>query len=235
MSLITALDPEAAPLPAHRVIAIDGPAASGKSTVSRLLAAKLGFSYVNTGAIYRAATWLVLKQGIDPQDAERVEGAIRAAAFTCGLDAQTGRSYILVNGADPGDELTSDGVNAAVSHIAKIPGVRDVFLQQQRAFQDLADIVVEGRDMGTRVFPDTPYKFFLSANEVVRQSRRNAQGLQDEVAARDKMDSSRQAAPLTPAPDAVAVDSSHLSIEGVLNQILAILAEKGVKEAAIGV
>ena len=235
MSLITALDPEAAPLPLHRVIAIDGPAASGKSTISRLLAAKLGFSYVNTGAIYRAATWLVLKQGIDPTDEAHAEGAIRAAAFTCGLNAENGRSYILVNGTDPGEELTSDGVNAAVSHIAKIPGVRDVFLQKQRDFQALADIVVEGRDMGTRVFPETPYKFFLSANEDVRQQRRDAQGLQDEIAARDKMDSSRKTAPLTPAPDAIAVDSSHLSIDGVLNEILSILAAKGVKEAVVGV
>jgi cytidylate kinase len=235
MSFVTALDPEAAPISpeSHRVIAIDGPAASGKSTISRLLAAKLGFSYVNTGAIYRAATWLVVQQGIDPTDEAHVEGAIRAAEFTCGLNAENGRSYILVNGVDPGAELTSDAVNAAVSHVAKIPGVRDVFLQKQRDFQKLADIVVEGRDMGTRVFPETPYKFFLSANEEVRQQRRDAQGLQDVVAARDKMDASRQAAPLVPAPDAVAVDSSYLSIDGVLAQILGVLAEKGVKEARL--
>lgn len=229
MNPAIAADPEAVPPPAHRVIAIDGPAASGKSTVSRLLAQKLGFSYVNTGAIYRAATWLVLKSGIEPRDEARAEGAIRAAIFECGL--AEGRSFILVNGEDPGDELTSDAVNAAVSHIAKISGVRDLFLQKQRDFLNIADIVVEGRDMGTRVFPETPYKIFLSASETVRQQRRSAQGMKDEVAARDKIDATRQAAPLAPAPDAIQVDSSDAGIDAVLGRILAILAERGIPEA----
>ncbi len=209
------------------VIAIDGPAASGKSTISRLLAQKLDYIYLNTGSIYRAATWHVLGQGIEPTDEDAVAQAVAAANVHYELD-NSGSAIVKVGEQAPTREnLTSDAVNAAVSAVSGNARVRETLLDRQRQFADIANLIAEGRDMGTRVFPGASYKFFVTASEEVRQKRRAAEGLTDDVARRDRADSTRKAAPLKAAEDAEIIDTSEMSIEDVLDHILEQLARKG--------
>jgi cytidylate kinase len=214
-----------------QVIAIDGPAASGKSTVSRILAERLGIVFLTTGAIYRAATWQVLQCGIDPRDTAAVIQELRQCDIRYILRDR--QSKITVNGAELNDQqLRGEAVNAGVSPVSGIPEVRAMLLEAQRDFAELTDLVAEGRDMGTRVFPNSPYKFFITASEEVRQKRREAEGLTDDVGGRDRQDTQRKADPLRPAEDAVRLDTSELTIEQVVERVLEILAEKGLKKAA---
>ena len=138
----------------HTVIAIDGPAASGKSSVARLLARKLGYLYVNSGAMYRAVTWLAVNSGVPASDAGRVLGLLDTTNFECGVSGK--ESIILINGIDPDPHLVDPGVNANVSQIAAIPEVRRILVDKQRAFANSHNLVMEGRDIGSVVFPDTP-------------------------------------------------------------------------------
>jgi cytidylate kinase len=214
-----------------QVIAIDGPAASGKSTVSRILAERLGIVFLTTGAIYRAATWQVLQRGIDPRDTAAVIQELRQCDIRYILRDR--QSKITVNGAELNDQqLRGKAVNAGVSPVSGIPEVRAMLLEAQRDFAELTDLVAEGRDMGTRVFPTSPYKFFITASEEVRQKRREAEGLTDDVGGRDRQDTQRKVDPLRPAEDAVRIDTSELSIEQVVDRVLEILAEKGLKKSA---
>ncbi len=210
---------------AHLVIAIDGPAASGKSSVARALARRLGFVYVNTGAMYRAITWLAVSQGVPTADAARVQQLLHGTEIVCGL--ADGESTILLDGLDPTPHLVSDEVNANVSAIATIPEVRRVLVEKQRAYAADHDIVMEGRDIGSAVFPETPYKFYIDASPEVRARRRAGQGLTDSVAARDKVDSTRRTSPLIIAEDAHVIDSSNLTIDGVAGEIVGRLKMKG--------
>ncbi len=210
---------------AHLVIAIDGPAASGKSSVARALARRLGFVYVNTGAMYRAITWLAVSKGVPTADATRVHQLLHFTDIACGV--ARGESTILLDGADPTQHLLSDDVNANVSAIATIPEVRRVLVEKQRAYALDHDIVMEGRDIGSAVFPDTPYKFYIDASPEVRARRRAAQGLTDSVAARDKVDSTRRTSPLIIAEDAHVIDSSNLTVDGVAGEIVGRLKMKG--------
>lgn len=213
-------------LPApHRVIAIDGPAASGKSSVSRKLALQLGFDYVNSGAMYRAVTWHVLQHGIDPSDADAVARLIAASRIDCELGDDGSR--IVIDGFDPAEHLHDDRVNAEVSVVSRIPQVREILVARMRAFANDRDAVVEGRDIGSVVFPETPYKFYIDASPEVRLRRRVAQGQRDKILTRDQADSSRPIAPLVIARDAHVIDSSDLSIEGVVEEILGRLKMKG--------
>ena len=211
------------------VIAIDGPAASGKSSVAHALARRLGLAYVNSGALYRAATWFVLERGIDPQDAGAVTGALAAAGIECGL--HDGESYIKLGGVDPEPFLRATRINAHVSAVATIPAVRAQLTGRLRAFADLGSVVMEGRDIGTAVFPDTRYKFYIDASMEVRAQRRQAQEGggpgHDEIAARDRTDSTRKIAPLTIAEDAHVIDSSRLTIDGVVGEVIGRLKLKG--------
>lgn len=190
----------------HLVIAIDGPAASGKSSVARALARKLRYVYVNTGAMYRAVTWLAIEKGVPAVDAVRVQQLLDYTEMTCGV--ADGESTILLDGVDPADHLVSEAVNSNVSAIATIPEVRRLLTRKQRAFAFDHNVVMEGRDIGSAVFPETPYKFYVDASPEVRAQRRAKQGLQDSIAARDKVDSSRRTSPLTIAEDAHVIDSS---------------------------
>lgn len=210
----------------HLVIAIDGPAASGKSSVSRALAQRLHYTLVNTGVMYRAVTWYVLQSKVDPSDAKAVEQLLENASLECGV--HDGQSFFHINGLDGGDALVGPLVNASVSKVASQTYVRRRLVEMQRAYAQKYHLVMEGRDIGTAVFPDTPYKFYIDASPEVRASRRAGQGLRDSVVQRDAMDSSRKESPLMIAPDAEVIDSSFMSIDGVVSAVLKRLHERGV-------
>src|SRR5690606_24048897 len=153
--------------PAHGlVIAIDGPAASGKSSVARELGKHLGFTHVNSGALYRATAWAVVEAGIDPQDA----AAVAALLPTLQLEYRllNGRDHLMLNGKAPPPHLHDPAVNAAVSPVAGVPEVRAFLVPLQRRCADQANVVVEGRDIGSVIFPDTPYKYYIDASPEVR-------------------------------------------------------------------
>jgi cytidylate kinase len=209
----------------HLVIAIDGPAASGKSSVARELARRLGSVYVNSGAMYRAVTWHVLKHGVDPAESDRVIQLIESARIVC--DLQNKESRILIDDLDPADHLRDDNVNHNVSLVSRIPRVREIIVEKLRDYARHHHVVMEGRDIGSVVFPDTPYKFYIDASPEVRLQRRAAQGERDAITARDRTDSLRAASPLVVAKDAEFIDTSPLTIEGVVVEILRRLKLKG--------
>jgi cytidylate kinase len=206
-------------------IAIDGPAASGKSTLARKLAERLGLVMVNSGAMYRAVTWKALRENIDPSDTAAVIDLLNRIDIHCGEEGMT--STCTIDGVDPGDELRSETINSNVSAIAAIPEVRDKLVALQRGYLDHTSIVMEGRDIGSVVFPDTPYKIYVDASEEVRAARRIADGEVDSVAKRDAADSERATAPLKIADGAVVLDTSHHSIESGVDAAIEILKQQG--------
>lgn len=209
----------------RHVIAIDGPAASGKSSVARLLARRLGAGYVNTGMMYRAATWFLLERGIDVADPAAVASGIDSADITCGFSGDD--AWIRLDGMDPAPHLSEERVNAAVSLVARVPGVRRVLVARQQALAKERTVVMEGRDIGTVVCPDSPWKFYIDASPEVRARRRAAQGLNDEIATRDRVDSTRKDSPLAVASDARVIDTSHLTLEEVVEAVADALREAG--------
>ncbi|HSV63263.1 MAG TPA: (d)CMP kinase [Chthoniobacterales bacterium] len=212
---------------AHRVVAIDGPAASGKSSVARALAKQIGFDYVNSGAMYRAVTWHILNRGVPPGDAAAIVQLLENTRIDCTLDRDG--SHILIDGVDPSAHLCDDQVNDNVSLVSSVPRLREILVEKMRGYAVDKDIVMEGRDIGSVVFPDTPYKFYIDASPDVRLRRRQAQGLRDQIAARDRADSSRRASPLIIAEDAHVIDSSNLTIEGVVGEVIGRLKMKGMQ------
>lgn len=209
----------------HFAIAIDGPAASGKSTIARLLAVRLGLVMVNSGAMYRAVTWKVLESKVDPADTAAVIDLLGNIEIQCGHDGIA--STIHMNGVDPGDALRAPEINANVSTIAAIPEVRDILIHLQRAYLQHSSVVMEGRDIGSVVFPDTPYKIYVDAAEHVRAARRKKIGEEDSVAARDAADSKRATAPLVIPQGATILDNSELGIEEGVEVALGILQAQG--------
>lgn len=210
---------------AHKVIAIDGPAASGKSSVAQALARRLDFVYVNSGAMYRALTWHLLERGVASDDAEAIARIAGQVAITCQLRDDV--SVMLVDGVDPESSLRDDRVNDNVSLVSSVPRVREILVEHLRRYTLTNDVVMEGRDIGSVVFPETPYKFYIDASPEIRSRRRAAQGEHDRIAARDQADSSRRASPLIIAEDAYVVDSSNLTIDGVVGEIIGRLKLKG--------
>jgi cytidylate kinase len=204
-----------------RVIAIDGPAGSGKSTVARALAERLGLDYLDTGAMYRSVAFAAMQRGIDPEDADAV-GALATSVEIHVGDAVT------VDGVDATVEIRGPEVTRAVSVVAANPAVRKEMVLRQREWAAAHDGgVVEGRDIGSVVFPDAELKIFLTARDDERARRRSQEVLDldyDEVAAaiakRDYLDSTRAASPLAKAPDAVEIDTSHLSVEEIVEQVM---------------
>ncbi|HEY5010487.1 MAG TPA: (d)CMP kinase [Acidimicrobiales bacterium] len=197
------------------VIAIDGPAGSGKSTVARAVAALLGWSFLDTGAMYRAVTWEALERGLDVHDA----AAVAALAADVRL---TTLPRVTVNGRDVEDEIRSDGVNVAVSVVAANPEVRASMVERQReiaAAQPLGT-VVEGRDITTVVFPHAPVKIFLTASLEERARRRGDDEGEASVARRDEADSTRVASPLRQAEDALVLDTTGRDVEDVAQEIV---------------
>ena len=207
------------------IIAIDGPAASGKSSVSRLLARKLGCRYVNSGSFYRAVTWAVLDAGVDPNDEAAVHALVNSLRLEC--REAGGETALYINGADPSSHARDSGVNANVSRVSAWPAVRKAVTDLLRSLDSGGSLVMEGRDIGSIVFPDTPYKFYIDASEEVRASRRAAQGEKDSIAQRDATDSKRKHAPLIISEDSHVVDSSHLTLEGVVGEVIGRLRGKG--------
>ena len=208
----------------HHVIAIDGPAASGKSSVARQLAGRLDFVYVNSGAMYRAITRSVLNAGIDPADKHRIAELMGDLSLDGVLKDR--ELHLLVGSVDLTEHLHEDRVNSEVSRVSTVPEVRNVLLQRMRDYANKHDLVVEGRDIGSVVFSDTPYKFYIDASPEVRAQRRTAQGHRDEIARRDRADSSRATSPLIVAKDAEMIDTSNLTIDGVVDEIVARLRRK---------
>jgi len=206
-------------------IAIDGPAASGKSTLASLLAERLGLIMVNSGAMYRAITWKVLQENIDPRDSRAVIDLLGRIQIDCGDDGRM--STITIDGVDPGDALRSEMVNAQVSTISAIPQVRDLLVDLQRGYLKHTSVVMEGRDIGSVVFPDTPYKIYVDADEEVRSHRRSIIGEVDSIAKRDAADSKRQTAPLVVADGAIVLDTSHHTIESGVDAAIEILRSQG--------
>lgn len=211
--------------PQHPVIAIDGPAASGKSTVARLLALRLGYGFVNSGALYRAMTLAMVRAGVAVQQSDAVAAALSSAGLESGMENRA--SWVSIAGERLEEQLETAEVNSAVSFVARVPEVRDEVVRQLRSFAEGGPIVMEGRDIGSVVFPSTPWKFYIDASEEVRQSRRAAQGLVDSVRDRDRVDSSRANAPLMVADGAVVIDSDELSPNGVVDAILRLMSAQG--------
>ncbi len=209
----------------HSVITIDGPAASGKSSIARLVAQRLGAIYVNTGNMYRAMTWAVIQTGVDPNDGEAVKRAAEGIVIDSPVvDSQT---QVSIRGrALTQDDLNSDPVNRGVSLLARVPEVRARLVADQRALANLGPLVMEGRDIGSVVFPDSPLKFYIDASEEVRASRRRAQGHTDQVAERDRLDSTRKTSPLVIPEGATVIDNSHLTLDQAVEAVLAKLPSR---------
>lgn len=198
------------------VIAIDGPAGSGKSTVSRAVAERLGLEVLDTGAMYRAVTVLALRAGLDLADADKVALVASEAALVVG-------DRVRSHGVDLTDELRTAEVNAAVSVVSAHPGVRSALVAQQRAWASERDgTVVEGRDIGTVVFPEARLKVYLTASDAER-ARRRAEEHEASVARRDELDERRATSPLRPADDAHVLDTTGRPVDDVVDEILSLL------------
>lgn len=214
-------------------ITLDGPSGTGKSSVARAVAARLGAAYLDTGAMYRAATVAVLDAGVDPEDADGVARTVGAARIEVGTAA--GTEVVLVGGNDVATRIRGAEVTRHVSAVSAVPAVRRQLVEQQRALVAAAGpVVVEGRDIGTVVLPDATLKIYLTAAPEVRAQRRAGQlGITDvaEIAVlaadlrrRDSYDSGRADSPLRPAADAVVVDSTDLDQQGVIQRIVELAA-----------
>lgn len=218
------------------VVAIDGPAGTGKSSVSRGLARALEAHYLDTGAMYRMVTLAVLRAGVDPADAEAVEAVAAAAQLSLGYDPDKSSCYLA--GEDVSAEIRGDEVTGAVSAVASIATVRARLVELQRSLASgPGNVVVEGRDIGTVVLPDAPVKIFLTASAETRAKRRNEQnvasGLADDyegvladVRRRDHLDSTRAVSPLRAAADAVVVDTSDMTETEVIDHLLELVRQR---------
>ena len=207
------------------VIAIDGPAGAGKSTISKKISEKLGINYIDTGAMYRAVTYKCLEENVDVLDEEKVISVCEDSD----VDFIDNRIYL--DGKCINEEIRMQKVSANVSNVAKIGRVREIMVKKQREIGQKNDVILDGRDVGTCIFPDTKYKFYLNASPEER-GRRRYQELKDkgenvvlediinDIKRRDHIDSTREVAPLTKAEDAIEVDSTNMTIEEVVDFIV---------------
>ena len=225
------------------IVAIDGPAGSGKSTVARALAAREHLTYLDTGAMYRAVTCAALARGVDISDADVV--AALARGLDISLTAGVGGERLTVDGEDRTAQIRTPEVDVNVSAVAAVPAVREAMVALQRKAAEAGDVVAEGRDIGTVVFPAAEVKVYLSADPSARARRRAVQrqggdtakdasaqadaaetaAIEAELVARDKADSTREASPLRPAADAVHIDSTDLTVDEVCDRIAALMRE----------
>lgn len=223
-------------MPSIPILTIDGPSGSGKGTISRAVAERLGWHYLDSGALYRAVGLAAAWEGVDLSDAEAVAQCARRTEIRFETQG-AGEPHVIVNGKDATRQLRTETAGAAASAIAAQPPVRAALLDLQHGFRRLPGLVADGRDMGTVIFPDAPYKVFLTASAGERAQRRykqlkekgvsvNLDSLLHEIAARDERDAGRAVAPLKPAQDAVVVDSTGTPIAEVIERVLAVLPEK---------
>lgn len=223
------------------IIAIDGPAGSGKSTTAKLLAKKLGYLYIDTGAMYRAVTLYAIKNNILNDEEKIIE---LASKLNIELKFEDGQTKVNVNGKDVTEEIRSLEVNHNVSPVSKIEGVRKILVQKQKEMGKNGGVVMEGRDITTVVFPNADVKIFLTASIDERARRRalefaqkgqqvDIEKVKQNILERDRIDSSRDVSPLTKSPDAVEIDTSNLSIEQQVDLILEeskkVADKKGIK------
>ena len=217
------------------IIAIDGPAASGKSTTAKLVASRLGYLHVDTGAMYRAMTLKVIEKGIDPQDAKTV--ALLARSTRIRLVPKDGGFRVELDGVDVSEKIRTPNVTNAASAVSMVPEVRQFMVEEQREMGKQGAIVLEGRDIGSVVFPEADVKIFMMAHPRERAARRSkelaAKGittkideLEREIAARDNKDSNRSISPLTKADDAILLDTTNLTIEEQVEFIVKRAKEK---------
>ena len=216
------------------VLAIDGPAGAGKSTIAKLAAEKLGFAYIDTGAMYRAVTWKLLQTGKDfsPELAGKLANEINIS-----FRPENAINRVFVDGTEVTDAIRTAAVTGLVSKVAAVPAVRTAMVDQQRRMGDESGIVMDGRDIGTVVFPNAQCKIYLTATVEERARRRGleleAKGetvdykkLQEDIAARDKQDMERDVSPLRQADDAIYLDTSEMNIEQVTNKVLELVRER---------
>jgi cytidylate kinase len=206
------------------VIAIDGTSASGKSTNAKLIAKALGFVYVDTGAMYRTLAWYCQSNKVDVQNPKAVAAACRK--WKTSLECKDGRVHLLVDGYYPEKEIRTEETSGAVSHVAAVPKVREWMKKKQRECIQFGNLVMEGRDIGTNVFPETDYKFYLDACINERTKRRHAEGVNENLAARDQRDSQRAAAPLMIALGAKVINNSEMTSEQTSGIIIADIKQR---------
>jgi len=220
------------------VLTIDGPSGSGKGTISRAVADALGWHLLDSGALYRAVGYAAGMEGLDLSDAEAVTRCAETTRITFRDPKDGGETRVLVNGHDATDEIRTETCGAAASAIAAIPSVRTALFEKQCSFRRLPGLVADGRDMGTVVFPEAPFKVFLTASADERARRRYKQlkekglnvtlsSLLREIEARDERDANRKVAPLRPAAGALIVDTTGMPVSDVVARVLAVVHRAG--------
>lgn len=212
------------------IVAIDGGAASGKSTSARILSERFNLLHVDTGSFYRAVTADLLRRGVAPADLPAVRAALASLKLSTRLSGRTAQMEI--DGRVLEEEIRSKAVNEHVSHFAAIPELRTALLAYQRGLADVArannfrGLVMEGRDIGSVIFPNADFRFFLQADPAERARRRASEGQQDSIAERDRLDSSRKTSPLTCPAGATSLDTTHLTLEQVVERLAGPIAAR---------
>lgn len=220
------------------IVAIDGGAASGKSSSSRILAERFNLLHVDTGSYYRHITSELLRRGVSASDIPAVRHTLARLGLSTRIEGRSAR--MLIDGASAGEEIRSQTVNEHVSHFAAIPDVREALLGYQRSQADVArkagfrGLVMEGRDIGSVIFPGAPFRFFLHADPAERARRREREGRLDRIAERDRLDSSRKTSPLTCPPGATDIDTTHLTLEQVVDVMARRIVEEEVRDQRPG-